>query len=200
MEDIKLYCVYKHTSPSGKVYIGVTCQNPEDRWKNGFGYLNKNKDGKYTQPSIARAIVKYGWKNFSHEILFNDLTKKEAAIKEMELIKKFKSDDREFGYNIEHGGNSMEKFSDETKKKISESKLGERNAMYGKPSPKRVKVLCIETGIIYDSLKDAENDTGINRVSISRCCQGLQRVAGKLHWKYPTIEDLIEIKGDDKYE
>ena len=37
--DTKLYYVYKHTSPSGKVYIGITSKHPpERRWANGNGY------------------------------------------------------------------------------------------------------------------------------------------------------------------
>ena len=43
--------IYKHTSPSGKVYIGQTCQKPEHRWDNGKGY----KSGYF-----ASAIKKYG--------------------------------------------------------------------------------------------------------------------------------------------
>ena len=40
----KKYKIYKHTSPSGKVYIGQTSQdNPVQRWKNGGkGYFRKN--------------------------------------------------------------------------------------------------------------------------------------------------------------
>lgn len=34
----KNYCVYKHTTPSKKVYIGMTGQDPEKRWRNGSGY------------------------------------------------------------------------------------------------------------------------------------------------------------------
>ena len=34
----KKYCVYKHIFPNNKVYIGVTCQKPEYRWRNGKGY------------------------------------------------------------------------------------------------------------------------------------------------------------------
>lgn len=30
-----MYTVYKHTTPSGKVYIGITGQKPERRWQNG---------------------------------------------------------------------------------------------------------------------------------------------------------------------
>ena len=29
------YIVYKHTSPSNKVYIGITKQKPYKRWKYG---------------------------------------------------------------------------------------------------------------------------------------------------------------------
>lgn len=35
---MKSYTVYKHTSPSGKVYIGITCRKPEYRWNHGKGY------------------------------------------------------------------------------------------------------------------------------------------------------------------
>lgn len=30
------YSVYKHTFPNGKVYIGMTGQEPEKRWANGW--------------------------------------------------------------------------------------------------------------------------------------------------------------------
>jgi len=35
---MKNYIVYKHTAPNGKIYIGVTSQKANQRWKNGFGY------------------------------------------------------------------------------------------------------------------------------------------------------------------
>lgn len=35
---MKEYIVYKHTSPFGKVYIGITCQLPCQRWARGKGY------------------------------------------------------------------------------------------------------------------------------------------------------------------
>jgi hypothetical protein len=33
-----LWCVYKHTSPSDGVYIGITSDYPLARWRNGRGY------------------------------------------------------------------------------------------------------------------------------------------------------------------
>ena len=91
--DISNWCVYKHTSPSGGVYIGITHQPVLDRWQNGKGYKR--------HPHFYAAILKYGWDNFKHEILYTNLTKAEAATKEIELIKVF----REFNcYNIGPGG------------------------------------------------------------------------------------------------
>lgn len=47
---------------------------------------------------------------------------------------------------------------------------------------KNKAVKCLESNIVYNSLKDAENLTGINKNCISNCCRGIQKTAGKLHW------------------
>lgn len=49
-------------------------------------------------------------------------------------------------------------------------------------------VICIETKIIYKSLQEAEEKTGINRMCIGNCCKGIQKTAGKCHWKYLNDE------------
>jgi len=125
MED-KKYVVYLHQSPSNKVYIGITCRRPTDRWANGKGYRK--------QEYFNNAILKYGWNNFKHIILFENLKREDAEIKEQEFIKKYKSNNRKFGYNIQNGGFSGNKFDDETKSKIGNANKGEKNGMYGKHS------------------------------------------------------------------
>jgi group I intron endonuclease len=112
------YCVYKHTFPNGKVYIGITKLKPEKRWNHGRGYD--------TQPLISRAIKKYGWENIEHEIIFEGLSQEEAEQKEIELIKQYNSNKKEFGYNIANGGNCIGTVSEETKKKISELQKGKK--------------------------------------------------------------------------
>ena len=46
------------------------------------------------------------------------------------------------------------------------------------------KVMCIETGVIYDSGLEAERHTGIGNSSISRVVNGKMNTAGGFHWKY----------------
>lgn len=108
----KNWTVYMHTSPSGKRYIGITSQKIQQRWRSGKGYkINV----------FCNAIQKYGWENIKHEILFENLTKEEAEKKEIELIAFYKSNQKEYGYNIQNGGNCLGTHSLSTKNKISKA-------------------------------------------------------------------------------
>lgn len=51
-----------------------------------------------------------------------------------------------------------------------------------KATSKRVQ--CIETGIIYNSVKEASEKTGVYFQNIQRVCRGERKTAGKLHWQY----------------
>ena len=109
------YTVYKHTTPSNKVYIGITSQNNiSRRWQNGFGYKN-NKH-------FFNAIIKYGWENIKHEILYTNLTKEQACDIEIQLINAYQSNKSKFGYNQSNGGEYGRNgvpLSEETKNKLS---------------------------------------------------------------------------------
>lgn len=104
VEITKPYTVYMHVFPDDRLYIGITCQDPEKRWgENGRGYKRRpRKTGRYTQPKMAKAINKFGWSNIKHHILFTGLTKEEAEDWEIYLIQFF--DTIENGYNIAKGG------------------------------------------------------------------------------------------------
>lgn len=116
----KTYKVYKHVFPNGKIYIGITSQTINERWRGGKGYGNN--------PHITRAINKYGWDNVKHYVLKGDFTLDEANSKEKELIKKYKSNDPKYGYNITSGGDGCPGVShphtEESKRKISEANKG----------------------------------------------------------------------------
>lgn len=114
---MKSYKIYKHINKANhKIYIGLTCQKPKERWKNGNGYDEC--------PKFWNAIKKYGGNNFEHIVLFDHLTKKEAEEIEIELIAYHNATDDNFGYNIQHGGNTTGTHSEETRRKISESNKG----------------------------------------------------------------------------
>ena len=107
------YCVYKHTSPSGKVYIGITKKKPNYRWSNGLGYKSS--------PHFWSAIQKYGWENFKHEVLYTNLSCDEACAIEQKLIAQYKATDRQFGYNEKAGGQKGSQLNDIVRAKISAS-------------------------------------------------------------------------------
>lgn len=90
------YYVYKHSTPNNKVYIGITKQNPNRRWRNGHGYKDSHL--------FFNAIIKYGWLNITHEILKEGLSFEDACKYEKYYIDLYKSNDREFGYNLTKGG------------------------------------------------------------------------------------------------
>ena len=74
----RTYCVYKHTLPDGRYYIGATYRGVKRWGKDGCHY----KSSKIFFPLIKQV----GWENIKHEILFSSLSSKEAREKEKELI------------------------------------------------------------------------------------------------------------------
>ena len=64
-DNNRKYCVYVHTTPSGKRYVGLTSFSPEKRWRNGGNY----RSSKY----FYNAIKKYGWDNIKHEVVASEL-------------------------------------------------------------------------------------------------------------------------------
>lgn len=188
------YKVYKHTSPHGKVYIGITSkENPNDRWLNGKGYY-KNKH-------FIDAIIKYGWDSFKHEILFEDLSKEDACYIEQILIKAYNSNDKRFGYNITNGGDYF-KHSEESIRKMSANRMGKGTGTrnLSEESRRRMKenhkggadskkVICIETSITFESINAAARAVGKNKKMISNCCRNVPHynTCGGYHWRF--VED-----------
>ena len=119
MENKTNWCVYMHENrENGKKYIGITSQKPTRRWQNGRHYEGCT--------AFFRAINKYGWDGFRHEILFTELTQEEAERLEIELIAKYKTTDPEHGYNISPGGAPSAGWhhTPETRAKMSASRMG----------------------------------------------------------------------------
>jgi len=100
---------------NNKIYIGQTIRSLNERiseYKNGLGneYLNN-------------AFNKYGWDNFEFSIIDTANTIEELNNKEIKYIIEYKSNQKEFGYNIQSSGNNATTTID-TINKMSKSHLG----------------------------------------------------------------------------
>jgi group I intron endonuclease len=105
--------IYKITNlVNNKVYIGQTTKPIEERWK---GHNRKNGCR-----SIHNALQKYGIDNFKIEKIDSALNKNELDEKEKLYIKQYKSNIKEFGYNLTDGG-ANKKLCDESRKMMSDS-------------------------------------------------------------------------------
>lgn len=142
MKDIA-YCVYKHTTPSGKVYIGITSQKPKDRFKGGSGYFHNEH--------FKRAIMYYGWRNIRHEILETGLDREKAISEEKRLIAFYDSTDYRKGYNLMTGGDGLGTHTQATREKLRQINLGK------KQTPEQVEKL--RQRMIGHTLSQESKDT-----------------------------------------
>lgn len=83
-------------------------------------------------PFFWRCIEKYGWDGIEHIILCQGLSLEDAKKKEAELVTQYRSNERAYGYNIRAGGDGS--FSEESRKKMSLSRIGNTNGIGRKPS------------------------------------------------------------------
>lgn len=122
--DIRNWTIYKITSPSGRVYIGLT-SNAKLR-QNSYKYLSCHE-----QPVIYHSLKKYGWGSHNFSIIETFENNIEYALgKEMFWIRSYMSNVSKYpfnrGMNLNDGGrgNIGYKHSKESKNKMSVSRSG----------------------------------------------------------------------------
>jgi group I intron endonuclease len=108
-ESPKVFLIYKHTSPSGKSYIGQT--------RNLFLRNKSHRNDSSGCTLFRKAVIKYGWDGLDHEILKDSLTIDEANEWEAFFIKSLNTI-TPHGYNLMSGGGGS-KFSNETRERMS---------------------------------------------------------------------------------
>ena len=127
------YTVYMHVNKiTQQKYIGITYQRPQVRWgKQGNGYKNQ---------FFYCAIELYGWDNFEHIILHENLSQIDACLLERKYISEF--DTYANGYNCSFGG---------------ESSINK-------------KIICVNSNEIFDDLKEASKYFGIPETTLKANC------------------------------
>ena len=149
-----MFSIYLHRNKiNNKVYIGQTRQKPEYRW---------GKDGKgYKGQFFYKAILKYGWDNFEHIILYTCSDQEECNQKEIYYINKYNSTDLKYGYNIEKGGNTT----------IFKT---------GKNHHQSVKIVCLNNNQIFDNIAQAAEWANLPKYKnhIHDVCSGKRTYCG----------------------
>lgn len=201
VED-RRWCVYMHTcKTNNKVYVGMTSQNPNKRWQNGYGYLNKNKDGTYKQPLMARAVLKYSdWNNdWEHIIFAENLSNNEACTIERLLIALYDTQNPNNGYNICSGGEISPMYgrhhSQESINKMKSNRIylsGENAPHYGKPHSAETKQRIGETKRNRESTM---NNEYLNAIRLEFCQYTKQ---GQFVGEYIGIKTASNLTGISK--
>lgn len=186
------WIVYCHTNKAnGKKYFGITCQTPNQRWRKGNGY----KQCIY----FKKAIDKYGWDGFKHEIVMCGLNEANAKQAEKDYISKFNTNNAKFGYNMTEGGDGTtgRKMSDKVKEALKpywENRKGANNSFFGKHHTEEQKqrwrlsrgraVICLDTGVIYRSIAEAARVINRDSAAIWHCLIGKTEHCAGLKWAY----------------
>ena len=132
-------------------------------WATTGGYLRVNlrKDGKGKNQAVHRLVAQAFIPNPNGftEINHKDEDKTNNRMENLEWCDRI--------YNLNYGTRS------------------ERSAHARRNHPRRSKqVLCVETGAVYPSGREAERKTGLFNGSISKACLGKHKTAGGFHWEY----------------
>lgn len=157
------YTIYKHTNKvNGKSYIGQTKQTDlTRRWTGGNGYAQT--------PYFSRAIKKYGWNSFTHEILETGIrTQEEANKKERFYIALYRSNISEYGYNVQSGGQYTGELSEDGRQRLHDRFYGENS-----PRAKAIDVYDMDGCLVQTFLteKDAAKYLGCGIGYISGKCK-----------------------------
>lgn len=142
--------MYRHITPSGKSYIGITSSSVDVRKRRGYRH----------NPFMTAAVKRYGWKNIKTEVLAENVDLDEANLLETYYIASFETQNRKLGYNICSGGMFFNSREEEIKKRISEASKGRVHSDDEKHrmrinNPRRRPIRCIDTGEIYPSIRSA---------------------------------------------
>ncbi len=198
-----LYLVYCYENEiNHKRYIGMTHDSLKERAGcNGVRYKKCKR--------FYSDIKKFGWDSFKPTVLFETKSKEEAEKKEIEMIKKYNTKNYNFGYNVANGGlkppltpsgednpffgkhhkpYARQRVAEANKRRVwtEESKTKLREKLKGANSPCAKTVVCIESGKVYKTVKEAAMDIGVTPSRVCDVLKGNRKHAKGFHFQYCT--------------
>ena len=157
--DIKIYKI--ESTVNGKVYIGLTSREVHARWIEHKCELKRNK---HHNKFLQNHYNKYGDVLEYSVIHEGNYSEKEALFVEMEYIKKYKSTDKNKGFNLSEGGKGCFGYTNESSrvltkeqaqyiKNLSFFKIHEYYKLAEKYNCDKHTVIDIANGRIYKDVK-----------------------------------------------
>ena len=114
---------------NGKVYIGQTTKSVRKRV---IQHMTNSRPWVKTKKSyFANALNKYGFENFTFDVIERCNNQQELDNRERYWIAYYNSNNKKYGYNIDSGGNSGKKrkpLSEEHKQKLLLANLGRKKS------------------------------------------------------------------------
>ena len=192
----KGYCIYAHLNlVNDKIYIGIS-KDVKKRWA--------LKEESYKNcTAIYEAFKKYGWDNFAHIVMWDNMTKEEAIKFEKANIFMYKL--AGMSYNITDGGDGTCGIvrSERQKQMMRERMTGryvspETRAKLSKThrelhlTGKKIYAFDIKTKELvkeYPTIGDAASDAGVQPSNISRAARGERPSSGGYIWSFNSTID-----------
>lgn len=208
----KTYCVYQHTNKTnGKIYIGITCQKPEIRWGSRgqkyqecpyfwnaiqkYGWDNFDHEILFSGQSHEEACdmeVKLIKEKKSNDPDYGYNQSRGGDGFDSELSRKLWQDP---DYKAFASERMREAWKDPEKRKRRSDTAKQRwaNDSFKKSTMQKVieacraPVMCVETGEVFETMKEAADAHGVDKANICRSCKTHYRCGG-YHWKY--VDDV----------
>lgn len=147
-----------------QVYMHISPEGKRYIGASKEGYKTRWAKNKYHDSVFGDACQKFGWENMQHVVLFEGLTFEEAHDLEEAMIAKYDTMNPAKGYNRDRG------------------------ALYRSPAKPR-PVICLDTGIVYPSCRQAGVQMKLNDRNILLVCKGRNQTVKGYHFKYFDEEE-----------
>lgn len=179
--------IYLAIFPNGKMYVGQTTRDLGHRISQHKSEAERGKGSVF-----HKAINKYGFNNIKWKIIDVANTQEELNEKEKFYIKKYRTYTRyknSNGYNRTLGGEGVRGLT-HSKESIERMKISLKGKYKGSNNPSARKVACLNTGRVFDTMKEAAYKYDVPYSHISSCCKGDRLSCGvddkgnKLVWVY----------------